>query len=351
MEPNAARTPVRSLRLLSLPAMAALLLLGGCATTPPLAATRNQIIISVKDQKLTLVKEDHTRESFPISTSKFGLGDRSRSYETPTGELAVAAKIGAGAKSGTVFHGRVSTGEVVAIDAPGRDAIVTRILALKGLETGNQQAFSRGIYIHGTPEERNIGRPTSYGCIRMRSRDVITLFDAVKVGARVQIIDSTQNQAIASNILTSPPDSPAAANPAAALASAEAAATGSPPSVVTTTTSTAPVVPGAANVVTKITATTTPAAPGAAVVTKTTVTTAPAAVAAAPKPAAKTGAKAEWAGAPSQMLAKQAANDARAKQNARPPVGAPAGTQPVSNDNAANEEAARRLRRSGIDSL
>ena len=335
MEPNAARTPVRPLRLLSLSALA--LSLGGCAATPPLAATRNQIIISVKDQKLTLVKEDHTRQAFPISTSKFGLGDRSRSYATPTGELAVAAKIGAGARSGTVFHGRVSTGEVVAIDAPGRDAIVTRILALKGLEAGNQGAFSRGIYIHGTPEERNIGRPTSYGCIRMRSRDVITLFDAVKVGARVQIIDSTQNQAIASNILTPPPNSSAGASPAAALASAEAAATNNPPAATTTTTTT-----------------TTPAAPGTAVATKTTtVATAPTVntpVAAAAMTAPKPAAKKEWAGAPSQLLAKQAAHDARNKQNAKPPVGAPTGARPVSNNNV-GDDATRQLNRSGIDSL
>ena len=78
-----------------LPAAAALL--GACTTTPPpLAATRNQIIISVRDQRLTVVKEDHTRETFPISTSKFGLGDRRGTYETPTGRLAVAAKIGGG---------------------------------------------------------------------------------------------------------------------------------------------------------------------------------------------------------------------------------------------------------------
>ena len=320
MESNAARTFVRSLRLLSAPALASLLL-GGCAVTPPLAATRNQIIISVKDQKLTLVKEDHTRQSFPISTSKFGLGDRSRSYATPTGELAVAAKIGAGAQAGTVFHGRVSTGEIVKIDAPGRDAIVTRILALRGLETGNKQAFSRGIYIHGTPEERNIGRPTSYGCIRMRSRDVITLFDAVKVGARVQIIDSTQNQAIASNILTAPPDSPAGARPSAALTSAEAAA-GKPPAA--------------------------PDAPAVASTTATPVdTTGKARTAAAPAGSAKPAAKSEWAGAPSRMLAKQAASEARAKKDAKPPVGAPAGAKPV--PGSSSDEAARNLNRSLFD--
>ena len=87
-----------SLALARLSTASTAALLGGCVgTPPPLAATRNQIIISVRDQKLTVVKEDHTRVSFPISTSKFGLGDRRRSYETPTGELAVAAKIGGGA--------------------------------------------------------------------------------------------------------------------------------------------------------------------------------------------------------------------------------------------------------------
>ncbi len=322
MESNAARTVVRSLRLFSAPALGALLL-GGCVATPPLAATRNQIIISVRDQKLTLVKEDHTRQSFPISTSKFGLGDRSRSYATPTGELAVAAKIGAGARPGTVFHGRVSTGEIVKIDAPGRDAIVTRILALRGLETSNKQASSRGIYIHGTPEERNIGRPTSYGCIRMRSRDVITLFDAVKVGARVQIIDSTQNQAIASNILTPPPNSPAGVSPAAALASAEAASNNPPaasaPAVASTT----------------------------ATATNTTGLAKPAAAPEVPKPAAKS----EWAGAPSRLLEKQAAAEARAKKAAKPPVGAARSTRPVSNNTNSSDESARTMSRSVFDSL
>ncbi len=329
MEP-AARTFVRTLRLLSAPALASLLL-GGCVAPPPLAATRNQIIISVRDQKLTLVKEDHTRVSYPISTSKFGLGDRRRSYETPTGEMTVAAKIGAGARPGTVFHGRVSTGEIVKIDAPGRDAIVTRILALKGLEAGNSGAFSRGIYIHGTPEERNIGRPTSYGCIRMRSRDVIQVFDAVKVGARVQIIDSTQNQAIASNILTPPPNSPAGASPTAALNAAEAA-------------SNKPLAPAAA---TSPAATVAANAPPAAVSTATAPPVkakAPAAATATPAPANKK----EWAGSGSQMLAKQAAADARAKKDTKPPVGAAAGTRPVSNS---SDEAARNMSRSMFDSL
>ena len=73
---------------------------------------------------------------------------------------------------------------------PGRDPIVTRILWLRGLEPQNQNAYCRDIYIHGTPEERNIGLPMSYGCVRMRSRDVIQLYNTVGLGAEVTIVNA-----------------------------------------------------------------------------------------------------------------------------------------------------------------
>ena len=75
-------------------------------------------------------------------------------------------------------------------DAPGRDPIVTRILWLRGREAQNRNAYSRDIYIHGTPEERNIGQPASYGCVRMKSRDVMNLYDIVGEGARVSIVNA-----------------------------------------------------------------------------------------------------------------------------------------------------------------
>src|SRR6202048_430996 len=81
-------------------------------------------------------------------------------------------------------------GEVVGGNAPGRDPIVTRIIGLRGREAQNANAFRRDIYIHGTPEERNIGRPASYGCIRMRSVDIINLYSQVGPGAEVSIIQS-----------------------------------------------------------------------------------------------------------------------------------------------------------------
>ncbi|MEO6750160.1 MAG: L,D-transpeptidase, partial [Chthoniobacteraceae bacterium] len=95
--------------------------------------------------------------------------------------------IGHGAEPGAVFHGCRQTGEICPPNAPGRDPIVTRILRLRGLEAQNAHALSRGIYIHGTPDERHIGRPASYGCIRMKSRDVLELFEQVRPGTRVEI--------------------------------------------------------------------------------------------------------------------------------------------------------------------
>lgn len=126
---------------------------------------------------------------YPVSTSKFALSDRPGSYGTPLGELEIADKIGDGAPAGTVFKDRRRTGEVIPVDAPGRDPIVTRILWLRGRESRTANAYQRDIYIHGTPEERNIGRPASYGCIRMRSTDVISLYNFVGVGAQVTIVD------------------------------------------------------------------------------------------------------------------------------------------------------------------
>ena len=139
---------------------------------------------------MVLLNDGAPIATYPVSTSKFGLGDLPGTSWTPLGKLEIAKKIGAGAPSGAAFEDRWPTGEIVPPDAPGRDIIVSRILWLRGDEPQNARAYSRYIYIHGTPEERNIGLPVSYGCVRMRSRDVIELFDIVGTGARVMIEDA-----------------------------------------------------------------------------------------------------------------------------------------------------------------
>jgi lipoprotein-anchoring transpeptidase ErfK/SrfK len=152
--------------------------------------TQHRIVISTREQRLALLDRGNLLAIYPVSTSKFGLGDWPRSCCTPLGKLEIAQKIGDGAPLGAVFKDRRRTGEIVAPDSPSRDPIVTRILWLRGHEAQNANAFRRDIYIHGTPEERNIGLPVSYGCIRMRSSDIIKLYDMVGRGAQVTIVDA-----------------------------------------------------------------------------------------------------------------------------------------------------------------
>ena len=154
-------------------------------------------IVSVPDQKIAIVENGYTIARFPVSTSRYGVGDRFNSYATPLGCMEIAGKFGAGAPLGAVFKHRRMTGEILRPNASGRDPIVTRIIWLRGLEPCNANAFTRNIYIHGTPVERFIGRPASFGCIRMRSKDIVELFNMMPVGGMVQVSNVPLERAIA----------------------------------------------------------------------------------------------------------------------------------------------------------
>jgi lipoprotein-anchoring transpeptidase ErfK/SrfK len=145
------------------------------------ASTAAEIVVSIPDQTLALLDGDRVMACYRVSTSKFGNGDNVGSYRTPLGTLFVSGKFGENLPVGTVIKNRAPTGEVIALDAPSRDAIISRVIWLRGMERQNSAAHDRCIYIHGTPEERHIGKPFSFGCIRMRSRDVIALYDRVSV--------------------------------------------------------------------------------------------------------------------------------------------------------------------------
>src|SRR5438105_13513000 len=148
-----------------------------------------EIIISVPDQQLALIDRGKFISKYSISTSKFGLGDSNGSYRTPLGVLFVSGKFGHHLPAGAVSKNRMSTGEIVNPNAPGRDAIVSRVIWLRGMEQQNHSARDRCIYIHGTPEERRIGTVASFGCIRMRSKDVIALYDLAHIGMHVTITE------------------------------------------------------------------------------------------------------------------------------------------------------------------
>ncbi|MEY2549032.1 MAG: hypothetical protein QOD64_1614 [Verrucomicrobiota bacterium] len=184
---------MRFLRLSSI----SLLCLTAAIMSPAPALATPSVVVSVPDQTLALIDDGVVVARFPVSTSKFGLGDRAGTYATPLGAMSIASKIGGNAPLGAVFKNRRPTGEVLSPNAPGRDPIVSRILWLRGLEKQNAGAYRRNIYIHGTPEERLIGRPASYGCIRMRSRDVAQVFSAVSVGTRIEVANVRLGAAIA----------------------------------------------------------------------------------------------------------------------------------------------------------
>ncbi len=184
-----------------------------------------RVIISVHDQKLMLLENGARIATYPISTSKFGLGDGWGRMTTPLGFLQVAQKIGDHAPTGAVFHNRRFTGEVLCPNAPGRDPIITRIIWLRGLEATNAHAYSRCIYIHGTPQEKTIGRPSSYGCIRMKSSDVTALYNQLQLGALVQIVPDRLPKIVAAPARPAPQPDQAATGTIISSTGAEKSAT------------------------------------------------------------------------------------------------------------------------------
>lgn len=154
------------------------------------------LYVSVRAQRLYHVHEGHLMKEYTISTSSHGLGGTRDSYRTPIGLHYVRERIGAGLPPWSVFRERVCTGELADSCRDGAsDTITSRILWLSGMESGlnaggDVDSFDRWIYIHGTADECSLGEPSSHGCIRMRNRDVIELFDQVQIGALVVIYDN-----------------------------------------------------------------------------------------------------------------------------------------------------------------
>jgi hypothetical protein len=163
-----------------------------------MTTTNPYIEISIHEQKLWLKSGDQVCREYSVSTARNGPGELMDSECTPRGEHIIADMIGAGCIPGTVFIARKPTGEIykpqLREQSPDRDWILTRILWLKGMEPGKNKdgevdSYQRYIYIHGSPDDVEIGRPGSRGCIRMHNEDVIKLFDQIKVGTRVFITE------------------------------------------------------------------------------------------------------------------------------------------------------------------
>ena len=154
--------------------------------------------VSIAKQELKVYKNTELLKVYAISTAKNGPGEKKGSEQTPRGQHIIRAKIGDGCKTNTVFIGRRPTGEIytpdLKISHPGRDWILTRILWLSGLEIGKNRlgevdTMQRYIYIHGTPDDVDMGMPGSRGCIRLRNQDMIELFDKIPCFTPLQIYE------------------------------------------------------------------------------------------------------------------------------------------------------------------
>lgn len=158
-----------------------------------------RIRVSIADQRLDLF-DDHEVliRSYVVSTAEKGAGELSGSYQTPRGKHRIRARIGTGQPENAVFVARRPTGEIhspsLEREHPGRDWILTRILWLCGCEPGRNRlgdvdTMRRYIYIHGSPDDCPMGIPGSHGCIRMRNRDILELFELVPAYTVVEIDD------------------------------------------------------------------------------------------------------------------------------------------------------------------
>ena len=155
-----------------------------------------RIVIDAGKQELELLEGERVLKRYSVSTAKNGLGEKNGSFCTPRGRHIVRAKIGAGQPENTVFVRRRPTGELWSRELhakfPGRDWMLTRLLWLSGCEPGRNRlgdvdTMRRYIYIHGSPDTAEMGRPGSIGCIRMRNRDIVELFDLVPPYTPVEI--------------------------------------------------------------------------------------------------------------------------------------------------------------------
>ena len=159
-----------------------------------------RIEIDIAAQALALFDGGRLLRRYSVSTAKNGPGEKNGSFCTPRGRHIVRAKIGAGQPVNAVFVRRRPTGELWSpeLDAkyPGRDWMLTRILWLSGCEPGRNRlgevdTLRRYIYIHGSPDRAEMGKPGSIGCIRMRNADIVELFELVPPYTEVEINERT----------------------------------------------------------------------------------------------------------------------------------------------------------------
>ncbi|MDH5516836.1 MAG: L,D-transpeptidase [Gammaproteobacteria bacterium] len=159
----------------------------------------SSIKVNISKQRLGLYdRQNQLLAEYPVSTSAYGIGNQQGSFQTPLGHHKVCEKIGDNAAMDEVYIGRQPQGQLTKLQQQGRelpdDIITARILRLSGQQQGLNQgpgidSFERYIYIHGTADEKNIGKAVSHGCIRMRNQDIAELYEKIDINCDVWIED------------------------------------------------------------------------------------------------------------------------------------------------------------------
>ena len=155
------------------------------------------LFVNITEQKMYYIKEGGIVKTYVISSSNYGVGNKAGSNKTPIGLHKVKQKFGEetpinGKMIGRVFYGTIAT--IYTDNTKSKtDDVCSRILWLMGLEERLNKgegidSYNRYIYIHGTSEEGRLGKPASHGCIRMKNKEIIELYEKIKIGTLVLIL-------------------------------------------------------------------------------------------------------------------------------------------------------------------
>lgn len=154
----------------------------------PTHAKKRVLLVDVSEQQLYVFnRKAQLLKSYQVSTSAYGMSNRSNSNKTPIGAHQIKTKIGKNAKKFTIFKALINTGRLSRANSSGKALVTSRVLRLDGLEKNNRNTYQRYIYIHGTNKEKYLGKPKSHGCIRMRNDEVIELFKETAKGSLVYL--------------------------------------------------------------------------------------------------------------------------------------------------------------------
>jgi hypothetical protein len=157
------------------------------------------IYVGVKRQELYLFRGGRLLKVYKVSTSKNGAGSVEGSEMTPVGLHKVNGKYGEDVPENGILRHKRYTGEKAEVEhrpiSINKDLITTRIITIDGLERGINKggkldSYNRRIYIHGTAEEGLIGEPASHGCVRLKNKDIMDLFDLLSEEMYVVILNN-----------------------------------------------------------------------------------------------------------------------------------------------------------------